>query len=165
MPATTAKHREQINVVLTPGSPLTRRLNAAEEATGRSRTQIAREVLEHFLDIWLVAELRRRQVLETLRERAVAGLVTPANSSHTAVASSEREPPGDVLGYRRYLDAAGRFLDAPIGSADREIARAELATGLAAVEPDAAADISGELGGDAAAVLLKLRRAADEGVR
>jgi hypothetical protein len=57
-------------------------------------------------------------------------------------------------GYRAYFDVAQRFLDAPGGSEEEAVSRAELGAGILrqrGVDPD-------DLAGDAVSVLARLRR-------
>ena len=57
----------QVNLGFAESSPLLRRLQRAERATGRSLTRIAREVIEDYLDLWLAARLHERRAIEAAR--------------------------------------------------------------------------------------------------
>lgn len=60
--------RDQMNLSLGARSPLALRLHAAEAMSGKSRTRIAREVLEDYLDLWVAARRRQRAaVVKALR--------------------------------------------------------------------------------------------------
>src|SRR5437868_10762713 len=100
------RERAQVNLVLRPDSSIARRLRAAEQITGKSRTQIARAILETFLDAWVATELSHQRTVDAVRARMLTSLVGSAADEH-----------GPVPDYRAYLEAARRFLDAPEGSA------------------------------------------------
>jgi hypothetical protein len=70
------KGRDQVNLVFSAESPLARRLREAERTTGQPRTQIARDIIDAFLDVWLKAELAKRSVLDAARSRAVEAFAT-----------------------------------------------------------------------------------------
>lgn len=136
MPATSTRTRQQINFAVASGDQLAARLRAAEEATGHSRSLIARRVVEQFLDVWLAAQLRQGRIADEARAAALARIAEPA----------EPAPVGVPAEFQAYLDAAGKLLDARPGSADYALAMAELTPGAPAE------------GGSAGDVLLRLER-------
>jgi hypothetical protein len=136
------RERAQVNLVLRPDSSIARRLRAAERVTGKSRTQIARAILEMFLDAWVATEISHQRTVDAVRARILTSLVGSADDAH--------DPAPD---YRAYLEAARRFLDAPEGFAERELAGAELSAGLARDRGD---EISGR-GGELRTVRARIR--------
>ena len=136
MPTPTTRTREQINFAVASGDRFATRLHAAEKATGHSRSQIARRVVEQFLDVWLAAQLRQQRIADEAREAALSRIAEP----------SEPAALGEPGEFQAYLDAAGRLLDARPGSADYALAMAELTPGGPAE------------GGSAGDVLLRLER-------
>ena len=145
MPPTTSRIRQQINFDIPNGDPLVERLRAAEATTGESRPRIARQVLDQFLDVWLAAQLRRRSIADEARAAALSRVAAQAEpSTATTVESTSRS----VDEVQKYLQVAGRLLEASPGSSDFALALAELS-------PPAP-----EAGGSAADILLRLERLA-----
>ena len=65
------KTREQLNISLAGESALARKLHEAEGITGQAKAQIARSVLDAFLETWLRAEEFRQQTLAAAKEAAM----------------------------------------------------------------------------------------------
>jgi len=136
MVGTAAARREldHVSLVLRRGSSIARRLRAAEQITGKSRAQIARSILETFLDAWVATELSHQRMVDAMRVRMLASLAGPAAGEQ-----------GAAPGYLAYLETARRFLDASEDDAERERAGAELSRGLARDRGDEAPPRGGEL--------------------
>lgn len=150
--------REQVNLVLGRASPVARRLRIAERVTGKSRTHIARSVLEMFLDAWLAVELSQQRLLESVRTGALQRLVDPATPSLAPVGPSGADSAGAVeaFGYLSYLAAARRLLEAAEGSREWEQAAEAVAEAFAR---DQGHTRQGR-GGSLAAVRARLRERA-----
>lgn len=64
------KAREQLNISIGGESTLARKLHEAEAITGRAKAQIARSVLDTFLETWLRVEETRQQTLAAAKKAA-----------------------------------------------------------------------------------------------
>ncbi len=145
MPPSTTRTREQVNFGIPSGDPLVERLRAAEATTGKRRPQIARQVVDQFLDVWLAAQLRQRSIADEARAAALSRVVAQAEPSTVVAVESMSQA---VDEFQKYLRVAGRLLEASPGSSDFVLALAELS-------PPAP-----EAGGSAVDVQLRLERLA-----
>jgi hypothetical protein len=74
--AVESRRRDQLNISLGNDSPLARKLHEAEQITGQTRSQIARSVLDAFLDTWLEVEQTRRRIVDAAKAASRAEALT-----------------------------------------------------------------------------------------
>ena len=96
MPVVETKRREQLNISLRSESTLARRLSGAEAVTGQPRAQIARSVIDAFLETWLRAE--------EVRQQAIVAAMETVDVNHATVVTvrevGKMQPPRRDQGYQ-----------------------------------------------------------------